>query len=921
MPSSSAQNPAYPFLHDSHLDTNYHSDDSSFSRRPQQRLPYPHPSPISPSRAPYPAHAPHASSSRPGSVHIVDSLQPPSIDPPPPQKKRPKYTRSKAGCLTCRSKKIKCDEVKPICTRCDHAQRECTWPTETQRKKIPRRVRSSNSPDAGPGLPAVPSNAGPYSALSAYRATPDSTSSASEDTGSTVSGTYDDGIGGLSGSESGDDYGRMAGSGYLDQSYLPQTQTHLVGAYQNLSLYPNQTNVYRTGQQHNLDPDVSGSQPPGIDYNSVSVPALSVTSSPSQVSTAGSPNQMYPQIGPPQLYPPNLDLNQPTLNLDSFNFPQLPPLQPQHTEPKWNSYSPQAINPPVTAGFEYPYNSGADAHGGDEHASGTDYESEQSNAPLSPPEEAPSPEEAALAGYSSAGVPTTTGNEQWNNAPAIVNSAPDPIEPFFKTLKERELIHHYAGSSTELIMAVNTSAGLNPVLATTLPIVLSVLPRTSAPVEALRLSLLGVAAIHQSSLHSHSNSNRQLLEKSTVTKMREAKKGAPLSLGLLGDEGDQEAAENLRLALLLRQNASQCLYFAYQSLEGSLHDAALAASVSIALIDIFAGGNDFESNLALAKQLIAIRGGPENIIANNAPVRTSFGGGVTVSPARLLLEIIAVYDAFGSLTTGEEPAYLGHGDVRWWLDGDDWNYHKYSVEKKFGMSRTCIHLVAKVSTLLSRLSAVEGTESFTGVPPNPKNVSANALNLHAEATALLARLDEEANSDAARATRFMEIGSDEGTATGGRSRGGGGFGANEQPPPNASPDYPQTTAKRIEHGTQAHLLAFQIVLLRLVFHVDRHDRRVQFLANEIITRCHASATLLQMPIDLTWPVIIAASELDVQKRGLVSEIFEGFRKKCCYDIDTAEQIVNRVWQRVDQNQPRANWKSVLEDDKTRVLLI
>jgi hypothetical protein len=78
------------------------------------------------------------------------------------QRKRPKYTRSKTGCLTCRVKKIKvpflrvlqvprstlsvcqCDESKPICIRCTHSQRDvrrhiqqwhfadrfcqCTWP-------------------------------------------------------------------------------------------------------------------------------------------------------------------------------------------------------------------------------------------------------------------------------------------------------------------------------------------------------------------------------------------------------------------------------------------------------------------------------------------------------------------------------------------------------------------------------------------------------------------------------------------------------------------------------------------------------------------------------------------------------------------------------------------------------------------------
>jgi hypothetical protein len=55
---------------------------------------------------------------------------PSSVEPDAPpsgtggSRKRPKYTRSKKGCLTCRSKKIKCDERKPICTRCEHGHRD-----------------------------------------------------------------------------------------------------------------------------------------------------------------------------------------------------------------------------------------------------------------------------------------------------------------------------------------------------------------------------------------------------------------------------------------------------------------------------------------------------------------------------------------------------------------------------------------------------------------------------------------------------------------------------------------------------------------------------------------------------------------------------------------------------------------------------
>ncbi|KAH9204654.1 hypothetical protein DL95DRAFT_280686, partial [Leptodontidium sp. 2 PMI_412] len=36
------------------------------------------------------------------------------------------------GCLTCRKRKVKCDEAKPICGRCQRLRRECTWSDELQ---------------------------------------------------------------------------------------------------------------------------------------------------------------------------------------------------------------------------------------------------------------------------------------------------------------------------------------------------------------------------------------------------------------------------------------------------------------------------------------------------------------------------------------------------------------------------------------------------------------------------------------------------------------------------------------------------------------------------------------------------------------------------------------------------------------------
>jgi hypothetical protein len=47
------------------------------------------------------------------------------------------------GCLTCRKRKVKCDELKPSCGRCVRLQRVCTWSDELQ--VIPHRRQSDYS--------------------------------------------------------------------------------------------------------------------------------------------------------------------------------------------------------------------------------------------------------------------------------------------------------------------------------------------------------------------------------------------------------------------------------------------------------------------------------------------------------------------------------------------------------------------------------------------------------------------------------------------------------------------------------------------------------------------------------------------------------------------------------------------------------
>ncbi|KAE8162626.1 hypothetical protein BDV40DRAFT_264752, partial [Aspergillus tamarii] len=56
--------------------------------------------------------------------------------------------RSRTGCATCRTRKIKCDEMHPSCVRCVNAQMQCEWthkaPRKASRSKLPSTASSGS---------------------------------------------------------------------------------------------------------------------------------------------------------------------------------------------------------------------------------------------------------------------------------------------------------------------------------------------------------------------------------------------------------------------------------------------------------------------------------------------------------------------------------------------------------------------------------------------------------------------------------------------------------------------------------------------------------------------------------------------------------------------------------------------------------
>lgn len=71
-----------------------------------------------------------ASQERPCSAGPHSQPLPRRVSARYPMTFRLRHIRTKTGCLTCRSRKKKCDEAKPCCTACRRGGLNCIWPRE-----------------------------------------------------------------------------------------------------------------------------------------------------------------------------------------------------------------------------------------------------------------------------------------------------------------------------------------------------------------------------------------------------------------------------------------------------------------------------------------------------------------------------------------------------------------------------------------------------------------------------------------------------------------------------------------------------------------------------------------------------------------------------------------------------------------------
>ncbi|PLB48007.1 putative Zn(II)2Cys6 transcription factor [Aspergillus steynii IBT 23096] len=94
-------------------------------------------------------HNPPAQPPQPGlpiATSYPPAPKPPSLLQPLPDQKKHKRTRS--GCFTCRSRRIKCDEARPVCDRCRKGNRDCVYPSASAGSASKAGSRSGVKPKA-----------------------------------------------------------------------------------------------------------------------------------------------------------------------------------------------------------------------------------------------------------------------------------------------------------------------------------------------------------------------------------------------------------------------------------------------------------------------------------------------------------------------------------------------------------------------------------------------------------------------------------------------------------------------------------------------------------------------------------------------------------------------------------------------------
>lgn len=496
--------------------------------------------------------------------------------------------------------------------------------------------------------------------------------------------------------------------------------------------------------------------------------------------------------------------------------------------------------------------------------------------------------------------------EAWLSSPIF--TTPNFLAPWFPTQQEQSLILHYCANAADLMMAIPTA--FNPMMAINLPLALNMPRGADAATDALRISLLATGAVHQAFLLARSNANAT------------------------------QTAAMFQYASNLRDAAKGMV----RAAPGTTSEAALSACTSLASLDILFGGTGWQDNFELAKLIVASRGGPAKLLETSAPAQLCEG--MTVTPARLILEVLTIYETLGCLTTGREPELLSEHNADWWfqkpvnspMSPTAHNFEHYSVENQFGVSKVIVHLLNGVARLLARIERCNRGEpirelvashstsptnpmvasvtlpaGFLGFDSGPSSVSSSSTGTGSAQTPAQRPSFHRSSSSSSSVPALSH--------TKELARSAKALLADVNLWIDNLTNNPNEIHERVQVGNQAYAYTMKILILTMAFGISKDAPIVQEAAEQVLQNCSFSTAALGMSLNLMWPAIVAGSCFAPgNSRQWLLTLFEGFKSHCCFDVDTASTVIHEVWRRSDAGLPRADWKPVCDDFGLQVLL-
>ena len=770
-----------------------------------------------------------------------------------------KFRRSRKGCFTCRSRKIKCDEQRPVCHRCQVAKRECVFPTNSNDNNNDNNKRNLeieedrlNNDLNRPGWLKYTTD--PPDFLSPFLPSSDFSNFGPRFPPPTFL-----------------DVDGNIGPSKLNVVPPPQPDASLS---QNISNFANDFNNLETDSH--VDMHKNKKQKKQKDNDNNASLSSSTTSSP----VIPDP---FDALYPPSPFAIPFETKFPT----SSNPPDISKLRQDE----------RAINPPRRNAFRLP---DGEIESDDDHETDSNeiINNNDNNSSITP---------SQLSNLLNTSNVTTLTETK---SPLLSN--PDYLFPFFPNPQDRMLVHHYLTQSVRFIIALNLPHSVNPWIRIHAPLAFGMIADKNPneayaqaqvtgqgiSVEALRTGLLSVSAVHLAYLRGKDNASRDLAASLRRTAVRYLQKAVStgevetdtflagvLSVAmrdiLAGDPGWKGILELAKSVIQKRGGPSKMLeigkpkkkkevsvprflleQLATRDVFGSLttgEEPAIIKGWSPWFLQLGESGScdwEWES----VERMFGLSRGMVDLIARISSL--------VARKRKLGLPLFenGKPNFDNNFESGSStPEFRGRSVIR-----NNSRSNRQSSCDSDSRSRTRINYRSRNSKNSNRSNNQSRSRSSKRSQSNDVLKEIKRQTLEDEARDILKELE-------AFATQMMFI----------------------------------QLHPRVSIGNHAHRYAMQIHILRNLFNVPIDDVRVRRATESILEVCFEGSSA-GMVVWLTWPVLIAGMHsIDNDQRTSVLSLLQSFKTQACWDVESAEAILKEYWRRLDSGHINLSWMDVM----------